>query len=373
MIDDSKALVTVDAEIIQIGETGAYDDALAAMGAVADAYASTDSFKVYHQTIRHDTTKQTQLAALKAFSAFLAQAGIVRTPEQLYQDAEAWRGMSFGIVKAFRIWLENSGFAIGTINHRISTVRTYCKLAQEAGVLSSDALDKIMLVKGYGRELGETIDESRALAGKSTRVSNKKATPSPVEPEQALTLKEATTRPNSRRVHDTTLEARDALLMGLLIEHALRVSEVAGLNIENIRFFVEEGKEKAVLTFYRRKTRQTEKHELEDHTRDAAKTYLATLDRKRGPLFIGYAGKRITRQGIYDRVRLLGKQVGIDNLSPHDLRHFWTRDALANGTSLDHVQAGGGWSSPAMVLKYAKVEGIANAGVKITKKQKSSI
>jgi integrase len=81
---------------------------------------------------------------------------------------------------------------------------------------------------------------------------------------------------------------------------------------------------------------------------------------------VGYQGKRITRYGLYERVRLLGEQLGLDHLSPHDLRHYWTADALANGTSLDRVQAAGNWKTPTMVLRYAKRLGIANEGVTIT-------
>lgn len=69
---------------------------------------------------------------------------------------------------------------------------------------------------------------------------------------------------------------------------------------------------------------------------------------------MGYEGKRITRYGIFDRVRLLGQQVGIEHLSPHDLRHSWTIDAFRNDNGIDLIQRYGGWSSPFMPLRYAK-------------------
>jgi len=56
-----------------------------------------------------------------------------------------------------------------------------------------------------------------------------------------------------------------------------------------------------------------------------------------GPLFLGYQGRRITRYGLYDRVRVLGQQVGLPALSPLDLRHYWTYDALGNATPMDRV------------------------------------
>ena len=58
--------------------------------------------------------------------------------------------------------------------------------------------------------------------------------------------------------------------------------------------------------------------------------------------------------------------MGLPALSPHDLRHYWTYDALGNATPVDRVQSGGSWKSPTMVLKYARRTGIANEGVIIT-------
>jgi len=62
----------------------------------------------------------------------------------------------------------------------------------------------------------------------------------------------------------------------------------------------------------------------------------------------------------------LGELQNIDHLSPHDLRHYWTYDALGNGTPINRVQSGGNWKSPVMVLRYAKRRGITNEGVLIT-------
>ena len=136
--------------------------------------------------------------------------------------------------------------------------------------------------------------------------------------------------------------------MGLFIEHAFRVSEVAGLDIED--FDLEQG----TVTIYREKTDETQTHQLKKHTLLAASHYLAECGASSGPLFLGYQGRRITRYGLYDRVRVLGQQVGLPTLSPHDLRHYWTYDALGNATPVDRVQSGGNWKSPTMVLKYAR-------------------
>lgn len=358
---EHSALVPGDAATIMLPLRSCYSDDLALAGLAADHASQTDTFAEYHAE-QTDNTRAAQLDALKCFSTYLAAAGIQRQALDLYQDADAWRGMSAGLLKGFRKWLLEQGFAIGTLNHRLSIIRQYCRLANATGAIADETLELVLGVKGYGGKTRRNLDVDRTRRSVPTRKSTKKATPTPVSKAQALRLKTETTRPKRprRRMHDLLLEARDALLMGLFIEHAFRVSEVAGLSIED--FDLEQG----LVTIYREKTDETQTHRLKKHTLLAASRYLAECGAITGPLFLGYRGRRITRYGLYDRVRVLGQQVGLPALSPHDLRHFWTYDALGNATPVDRVQSGGNWKSPAMVLKYARRTGIANEGVIIT-------
>jgi integrase len=362
MDDESTALTIINGDSLALEKARPrYGDDLALAGLAADRASRTDAFAEYHAE-QTDNTRAAQKDALTCFSTYLAAAGIEREAEDLYQDAEAWRGMSAGLLKGFRAWLLEQGFAISTLNHRLSIIRQYCRLAHAAGVLFDEVLELLLAVKGYGGKTGRNLDVDRARRTVPTRKSTKKATPTPVSKAQALRLKTETTRPKlpRRRTHDLSLPARDALLMGLYIEHAFRVSEVAGLYIED--FDLEQG----LVTVYREKTDETQTHRLKKHTLLAASRYLAETGATTGPLFLGYQGRRITRYGLYDRVHVLGQQVGLLALSPHDLRHFWTYDALGNATPVDRVQSGGNWKSPTMVLKYARRTGIANEGVIIT-------
>jgi len=341
-----------------------YADDLAHAGLLADAAVQADTFADYHTNCAQNT-RVAQRDTLRLFSTYLAHLGVVRTPEDLYHDAEAWRGLSKGLVLTFRTWLLEQGYAIGTLNQRLSILRQYARLAHQAGAIADEPYELLMTVKGYSQKTGRNLDSERTRAGKRTRKSTKKATPTAVTTSQALQLKMQTTHPTRARRcrQDQAICQRDQLLIGLFIEHALRVSEVVGLDIQHIDL------EAGTLTLYREKTAESQVHQLKKHTRLAAQEYLAHLQqqgRTSGPLFVGYQGKRITRYGLYDRVRLLGEQLGIDHLSPHDLRHYWTYDALGHGTPIDQVQSGGNWKSPTMVLTYAQRRGIANEGVRIT-------
>jgi len=62
-------------------------------------------------------------------------------------------------------------------------------------------------------------------------------------------------------------------------------------------------------------------------------------------------------------VGVLGRRVGIENLSPHDCRHYWATRATKLGTHIKNLQQAGGWNSPYMPIRYAEDNAIANEGV----------
>jgi integrase len=326
---------------------------------------TSDVFAEYHDTNAPNTCDR-QRFDLLSFCTYLENAGVQRTVDQLYHVATAWSGIREPLVYGYRAWLREEGYAVGTINMRLATIRAYCELACKAGAISEEDYKLIKTVKGYSYKEGRNLDAARERQGRPTRKSTKKAMPTHVTTAQALQLKKTTTQINrQRRTRDISLPTKDALMMCLFIEHALRVSELVSLNIENF------DQSAGTVAIYSLKKKEWITHRLKKHSRLALDLYLAEEKRAVGALFCGYqtANKpdaRITRYGVYDRVRLLGELLGIDHLSPHDLRHFWTIDALANETPIDRVQAGGNWTTPHMVLRYAKRSGIANEGVKIT-------
>lgn len=366
MNDEERGLTVIDDARVSVETTAPrYDDALARAGIVADSFSETLSFREYHLTCTENTLARQQ-NDLALFSRYLQSAGIIRHATDLFQDAEAWRGMSYGIFRGMRQWMYEQGYAIGSINVCLATLRQYCKLARGAGALTQEALDLILTVKGYNAKEARNVDRARMNQGQATRKGAKKGRPTTVKVGQAARLKRTSTPPpegKERRLHDQHLPERDALLMCLFIEHGFRCGEVLSLNIEDID--IDEG----TVRVYRQKTDDWQVHRLQPQTLIAAEAYLSREEMKEktaGPLFIGYRGWRLGRRAAMERVRLLGKLSGVNTLSPHDLRHYWTQDALRNGTSLDRVQSAGNWTTPTMVLQYAKRTGIANEDVKIS-------
>lgn len=337
--------------------TNPYDDLLATAGHAANDAFHHDVFADYRAICRPNTLQRHDYD-LRSFSSFLASFGVRRTAEELASNPAAWRGMTYGILAAFRRWLEEKGEAVGTIKARIATLHQYCKLAgpppQGAGILTAEELMAILGVKGYNGKAARNLDEERKRRDIPTRVGSKKATFTAITAPQAERLKRMTTLPpppqRIPRDRDQLLAARDAVMFCLLIEHALRCSELVALDVESIDL------SRHTLSIYSEKTHTVNIHRLQEHTEAAAHTYLGQLDRNSGPLFEGYSGQRITPRAINKRVGVIGQLLGFKKkrLSPHDLRHFFTFDALEHGLSLDLVQGIGGWTSPYMPLLYAK-------------------
>jgi hypothetical protein len=168
MVDQEKALVIVDVEAVSIG---AYDNDLVAAGLAADHASKEDTLKLYHASLSENTVIA-QHQALQLFSDFLKAAGVTRQVSGLYQDAQAWRGMSEGLAKGFRTWLVNAGYRIGSINHRLAVIRQYCRLAHDAGVIPDETYDLILTVKGFSARAGINIDRDREREGTPTTISS---------------------------------------------------------------------------------------------------------------------------------------------------------------------------------------------------------
>lgn len=322
-------------------------------GQAANGYAARGAFNDYHSR-KADNTLRRHRADLDLFATFLASAGIPDTPtgEALYSDAASWHGVTWGLVEAFRNWMLLQAYAVASVNARLSTVKLYAKLATKAGSLDSSELAMIRMVTGYRAEEAVRIDARR---DQTRRIDAKKAAAVTITPQQAKKLKKQPNTPQGRR---------DAVLMTLLLDHGLRVGEVAALQVGDVN--VEAG----TLVFYRPKVNLTQTHRLTKDAKHAMKAYIEAGDAPAvGPLLRASAsGSRLTHAGVNvrnlsERVRTLGALIGIEGLSAHDCRHFWATAAARQGTPIDRLKDAGGWKSVTMPMHYIERAKIANDGV----------
>lgn len=320
---------------------------LAAAGSAADRAATRGLFADYRDR-QAERTLDAHDDDLARLALFLADAGL--HAGDLANDPAAWPGLSWGLLAGFVRWQLAEGYAIGSINRSLSTIKTYAKLAFKAGTIDATTYALIRAVEGYRHTEGKRIDTRR----ERTRLGAKKATPTAISAAQAEKLKQQPDTPQGRR---------DALLMCILLDHGLRCGEVEILPADAIDL------DAGTLHFYRPKVDIEQTHQLSADALRAAVRYLRDLPHgdtlirgsRRGGQLAGSMGTR----AINARVQLLGAAIGLGNLSPHDCRHFWATAAIRGGTDIKSLQDAGGWASPAMPLRYAESAKIANAGVRL--------
>jgi len=334
------------------------DDALAILADVgerANEAAAGSAFADYRAR-KAPSTLRRQDAGLALFSDYLVQAaGSAPTGAALASIGEAWRGVTWGLVDGFVKFALLKGYAVSTVNVRLSTVKTYAKLAAKAGGITPQTLAMIRMVQGYSHKESRHVDDRRAEADIPTRRSAQKTAPVVLSAAQVEVLKDQPDTPQGRR---------DRVLLGLMLDLGLRCGEVGGLTVDCVNL------KRGELTFYREKVDKTQTHRLVNGLQAAISDYL-TQDAppigallrasRRGSGGLTHAG--MSKRAVTARVRALGRRAGIEGLSAHDLRHTWATLAARNGTPLERLRDAGGWASLAMPARYVAAAEISNEGI----------
>lgn len=130
---------------------------------------------------------------------------------------------------------------------------------------------------------------------------------------------------------ESRIGARDKAMLEVLYASGLRVSELCGLNMQDVG-------EEAV-----RVRGKGSKERVVPIAQTALKTvdhYLGKFrEDKEEALFLGSQGKRIERTAVWARVKFYAKKAGIlKEISPHTLRHSFATHLLENGADLRVIQ-----------------------------------
>ncbi|MEK7478227.1 MAG: site-specific tyrosine recombinase/integron integrase [Patescibacteria group bacterium] len=222
--------------------------------------------------------------------------------------------------------LRNLTLKKNTQNYHLIAIRTFLKYLIKRNI-DSLAPEKIELAKTSGRDLDLITSKEldRLLSG-----------------------------PNGS--DDKNL--RDKAILELFFSTGLRVSELCGLNIDNVdltrdEFSVRGKGEKVRLVF------------LSPQAKAAIKTYLAKRKDMEEPLFVNLsrnnkAGEvketRLTPRSVERMVKLYATKAGISRqVTPHTLRHLFATDLLQNGADIRSVQMMLGHSSVSTTQIYTHV------------------
>jgi len=216
------------------------------------------------------------------------------------------------IIAAFEKRLVEEGLATTTVRRRISAVRGYHKFLVREGLTASnpaeavdipkaaDVLPDVLSIEEVGRMLDAYIDE----------------------------------RPSG---------LRDRAILEVLYGCGLRVSEVCGLNLENLylddgflRVFGKGAKER-IVPIAGAAERALRTYLAEGRPTLARGTAVANPD-ARAAVFLNQRGGRLGRQSVFNLVRKAGRAINRYDLHPHTLRHSFATHMLKGGADLRVLQ-----------------------------------
>lgn len=150
----------------------------------------------------------------------------------------------------------------------------------------------------------------------------------------------------------TPKEIRDKAMLALLYATGIRVSELIGIQMEdinmNIGFLVcRDGERERTIPFGR-----SAKVALEEYLEHARNELL----RGKGSdyFFVNCTGGAMSRQGFWKIIKYYGEKAGIEeDITPHTLRHSFAAHLIARGADMRAVQTILGHSDMATTQMYA--------------------
>lgn len=345
-------------------------------GQAANRIAGNTIFQRYLSEKATNTIKR-HARDLELFAEYMLDIGIMPDKGADFQtNPQAWQGITWGIVEGFIHWQLKEGYAVTSVNARLSTVKVYAQMAVKAEAIDRQEGLLIQSVKGFSRAGAQNVDDQRQQTrmaevsyaykpeGKRrsvvvTRRSTKKRLATVLAEKTAVFLKNPANK--------SPQAYRDALLMCLLLDHGLRASEVALLTADNIDLQFGE------LYFYRPKVKGTAHewtaHKMTEDLQTIADHYLRYLYppslQPKGPLLLtttrlyknGEGGQLLdqglNRVRISERVAWLGKRAALsEKLSAHDCRHYCATRMARLGYGVDELMAWFGWTSAQTAMRY---------------------
>src|SRR3712207_1493190 len=230
---------------------------------------------------------------LEQFSQFVVDRGKL-----------GWERLDRDDVVAFLIFLKERRYATSTLARRTAAVKSFCTYLHREGVIGADPT--------------ADLDSPRV-----DRTPPKSLTVNLVD--ELLELPLASAGPEA---------LRDKAMLELLYATGMRVSELVALDVSDVDIEAEcvrcGGRNKQRILPISGSTVTA----LEEYS-DIGRPQLSRNNRGVDPaLFLNHRGKRLTRQGFWLILKRYAEKLGVEELTPHTLRHSFAAHMLANGADL---------------------------------------
>jgi integrase/recombinase XerD len=240
---------------------------------------------------------------LTQFAEFVTHSGAIR-------GEQSWDAITRDLVISYILFLKEREYASATVARKVAAVKSFFHFLLRVDIIADDPaedLDSPKVRKQLPQTL--TVEEVEALLAMPARAG---AGP------KAL---------------------RDTALLEVLYATGMRVSEVAGLTLDDLDLdgskvrCLGKGNKERVMPLY-------------PEAVNALRTYLdrgrdAFLGEVRGErtLLLNPRGERLTRQGLWLIIKNYARELGLaEKVTPHTLRHSFATHMLDGGAGLREVQ-----------------------------------
>ena len=259
------------------------------------------------------TSKNTEISYqrdLMQMAAFLEKKGILGV-EKVTKTS----------LNSYLLFLEKEGKATTTISRELASIKAFFHYLHREGKICRDPAELLKAPKVEKKApVILTVEEVNALLGQPGLSSAK--------------------------------EIRDKAMLELLYATGIRVSELIGLQMEDLNMQVgyitcRDGSKERVVPFGK-----TARQALNFYLKNGREELLKG---KESPwLFTNCNGKPMSRQGFWKIVKHYGEKSGIKtDITPHTLRHSFAAHLLRSGADIHAVQTMLGHSDAATTQMYA--------------------
>lgn len=235
--------------------------------------------------------------------------GFVTQPGQI-QGEPNWAAVTRDHLINYILFLKEREYASSTVARKVAAVKSFCRFLLRVGVIADNPADDLDSPKSR-RRLPQTL--------------------SPEEVASLLAL--------PRQAGSTPKGLRDTALLEMLYATGMRVSEVAGVTLDDLDLeagtvrCTGKGDKERVMPLYPQAVAAV--REYLEHGRD--KLLREGSDER--TLFLNPRGQRLTRQGLWLIIKNYAQELNMaGKVTPHTLRHSFATHMLNGGAGLREVQ-----------------------------------
>lgn len=219
-----------------------------------------------------------------------------------FLDDNDLKEINKNVLRAFLLELKEKNLSNRTIGRYYSSLNSFFKYLLEHEIIAQNPLELIDYPK-YVKKVPENIYDSKVEELLNTQTSN-----------------------------NVNWELRNKLIINMLIDSGIRVSELVNIKLLDIDFIERaikvKGKgNKERYVFFTSKTLKILNEWMDIHKSITICEYV----------FINYKGEQLSQRSVQKIIKKAGEQIGLD-LHPHMLRHTFATDLLNKGADIRMIQ-----------------------------------